>query len=332
MLRIVGEYMQDLEKILMQEYKISPKLIKYAKNNYIIASNNETYVLKRMNCSKERIQFIFEAKNHLINKGFATIDQDIPTLSGEPSITYEDNLFVLSKDIQGNECDFDNKEHVAKASILLANMHLNSKGFSPSPQAKSIDELGKLPLYFAKRLDELKKLKKIAKKGRNSFGYLFLENVDYYISLAEECLNELNASNYMSVVEKTKQESLFCHHDFTHSNIIMCDEPYLINFNYCCFEIKVYDIANFIRRKMRKCRWNVKEAWDIINNYSKVENITNYDFEVLKIILKYPQKFWRVANKYYNTRRSWGEKSYILKLKEVLDEKHEHFNFIKNFT
>ena len=325
--------MQDLEKVLMQEYEISPKSIKYVKNNYIIAADNARFILKMMNCSKERIQFIFEAKKHLANKGFACIDEDIPSLSGEPWISYEDNLFVLSKDIQGNECDFDNREHVAKASILLANMHLSSKGFSPSPQARSIDELGKLPLYFTKRLEELKKLKKIAKKGKNPFDYLFLENVDYYISLAEECLAELNASNYMNMVENTRRESLLCHHDFTHTNIVMCDEqPYLINFNYCCFEIKVYDIANFIRRKMRKCSWDVKEAWNIIDNYSKVENITGDDFEVLKIMLKYPQKFWRVANKYYNTRRSWGEKSYLLKLKEVLEEKQEHLNFIKNFT
>lgn len=325
--------MQDLERILMQEYQISPKSIKYAKNNYMIDADDARFILKRMNCSKERIQFIFEAKRHLVNKGFTCIDEDVPTLSEQPCITFEDNYYVLTKDIQGKECDFDNREHIVKSSIVLASMHSCSKGFLPSSEARSIDELGKLPLYFNKRLEELKKLKKIAKKGRAPFDYMFLENVDYYISLAEECLNELNVSNYMSVVEKTKQESLFCHHDFTHSNIVLCDEqPYLINFNYCCFEIKVYDLANFIRRKMRKCHWDVKEAFNIIDNYSKIENISNDDFEVLKIILKYPQKFWRVSNKYYNTRRSWGDKSYILKLKEVLGEREEHHNFIKSFT
>jgi len=75
--------MQDLEKVLMQEYEISPKSIKYVKNNYIIAADNARFILKMMNCSKERIQFIFEAKKHLANKGFACIDEDIPSLSRE---------------------------------------------------------------------------------------------------------------------------------------------------------------------------------------------------------------------------------------------------------
>ena len=121
--------------------------------------------------------------------------------------------------------------------------------------------------------------------------------------------------------------------DYAHRNIIMGDDKvHIINFDYCCYELRVYDVANLIRRKMRKCNWDIKKAISILDKYCSVEPLSKDDFVVLKIILQFPQKFWRVANRYYNSRRSWSERSFMARLREVTGEMDYHKKFIRNFS
>lgn len=53
--------------------------------------------------------------------------------------------------------------------------------------------------------------------------------------------------------------------------------------------MKVYDLANFIRRKMRKCDWEIDKAKMIIDGYCSVEHISNEEFIVMKLILQFPE-------------------------------------------
>ena len=173
-------------------------------------------------------------------------------MTAGPFISIENSNYVLTNYIEGTECNFDNKNDITNISKLLAEFHKASKGFKPSENIIIRSDLGKIPLFFAKRLDEIKKLKKVAKKGKTKFDYLFLENFDYFCRIGEQAHSLINSSNYEELVNKTRDDGVFCHHDFTHHNIIHSDKKYyIVNFDFCCFEIKIYDIANFLRRKMR---------------------------------------------------------------------------------
>ena len=160
----------------------------------------------------------------------------------------------------------------------------------------------------------------------------FLDWIDYFYNLGEDALNKLNISKYGQLVEEAKVNGNFCHHDYTHSNIILNDEKtYIINFDSCCMELKVYDLTNLLRRKMRKCKWDVNEAKNILEEYASIEELKENEIEVLKIMLQFPQKFWRIANKYYNSRHGWAEKIYMAKLNEVIEEVEYHRKFMDNF-
>lgn len=324
--------MVDLEKEVSDNYDIEIKSFNTFKDAFLIVSNNEKLVLKKSILSDERLLFIHAAKEHLNRNNFVNIDKYLCTADGSPFITIENSNYVLTKHLEGVECNFDNKNDIINISRLLASFHKASKGFVAPGNTIIRSDLGKIPLFFGKRLDEIKKLKKVAKKGKTKFDYLFLENYDYFCNIGEEALNLINNSKYDKLVDKTREEGIFCHHDFTHHNIIHTDKKYyIINFDFCCYEVKVYDIANFLRRKMRKCDWDINEAKLILNEYRQVEEISPDELAVLKIILQFPQKFWRVINKYYNSKRSWSEKSFVIRLQEVIDEIPYHKEFIERF-
>ncbi len=324
--------MGDLEKEISQEYEFTVKNIIPFKDFFIIDSSAGKKVLRKLNFSSERIWFIHGAKEHLYKNNFCNLDRFICTKDGLPYINIDGTIYTITETVRGRECDLEKKEDVIKASIALAEMHNASRGYIPPQQSIVKDELGNLPSHFMKRLDEIKRIKKTAQREKGCLDYLILRHLDYFYNLGENTVNLIRESKYEKLVEKTREERLFCHHDYTHSNIIIGDsETSIINFSLCSFELKVYDIANLLRRKMRKCYWDIKEAKVIIDAYTSVEPISEDEFFIMKLMLQFPQKFWRVVNKYYNSRRSWRDRTFERKFNDVIDEIEYHKQFLDRY-
>ena len=323
--------MQGMDREVSEVFGLDVRNLVPYKDTFMIVTSQGRKVIRKIPFSPERLYFVHGAKEHLARNGFSCVDRYLCTLKGEPFFNYDNACYTLADFIDGRECNFDNDLDVKKAAAALAAMHRTSRGYVAPAGCKVQDDLGKLPGYFSKRLDDIRKMKKQAKRGKGRFDQLFLEHVDYFFEIGESATEELNSSGYAGLVETTREEGLFCHHDYTHHNIIMEeDKVSLVNFDYCCFELKIYDIANFIRRKMRKCEWDITKTVLIIDSYSAIEPLSPEDMAVLKIVLKFPQKFWRVVNRYYNSRRSWSERSFVTRLQEVIDEIGPHREFIKS--
>ena len=313
--------MQGMEREIAENYGLEVKNLFPYKDTFMVVTAQGRKVIKKIPFSVDRLKFVHGAKEHLANNGFKNTDRYICTLSGDPGFLYNNGCYTLTEFSEGRESNFDNDNDVKMAARVLADLHKASRGYVPPPDSKVQDDLGKLPGFFSKRLEDIKKMKKQAKKGKSRFDQLFLQYVDYFIESGEKALHELELSYYASLTEASGKEGLFCHHDYTHHNILMeGDKVVVTNFDYCCFELRVYDIANFIRRKMRKCDWDISKTELIVQAYNSVEALSSEELEVMKIILQFPQKFWRVVNRYYNSRRSWSEKSFIMRLQEVIDE------------
>lgn len=324
--------MQDIDREIVEKYDLNIASVSPYKDAYIIGCNKGKKVLRKVGLSSDRVGFVHDAKEHLYKNGFTNLDRYLCTLEGKPYVELNGSTYVISDFIDGKECNFSCREDVVKSSRALAALHKASRGFKPQVYLKTRDELGKLPFSFAKRLEEIKKLKKIAKKGKSKFDYLFLKYVDYFYDLGENTLEQLASSRYEELCEFTREAGIICHHDYTHTNILCSEKGVsVINFDFCCFELKVYDIANLLRRKMRKCNWDVKEAAVILREYQSIEALTEDDFQIMRLILQFPQKFWRVVNKFYNSRRSWSEKGYVSNLQEVIDELEPHRKFMEQY-
>ena len=325
-MNIVTELIRDMYDLSFED--INP----YREYNVINDKYDDTYILKRQKLNDKKILFIHEIKEYLHEKGFENIDRYIQNKNGDPFFVYRDNIYTLSKNVKGDTCCLENKSHIRQAAEAIAEIHQEAKGFKPSESCIAREDIGKIPYAFRKRYEELKKLKKIAGRAKGKVDCLVLQNSDYFIELAEEAINLLENSKYNELVREKKKEGCFCHHDYTYHNITIYNEStHVKNFEEASIELKEYDIANFIRRKMRRCNWDVREAEKIMKYYTDISSISNDEFQILYILLMFPQKFWRVANKYYNSRKNVFEKNFYDSLKESVDEIDVHKEFLCNF-
>jgi spore coat-associated protein S len=302
---------------------------------YLIKTNKGTKCLKRINYGVQKLLFIYGAKEHLINNGFPNVDRYVMTPEGNPYVEHGDDIYVITEWVDGRECDFKSHADIMKAASTLAKFHDASIGYELSEGAKLKSDLGRWHHLMTKRRDGLKKMKSIAegKLDKTEFDRLYIDNVDLYIGIANEAIDTLNRSSYDEVVKRAINERSFCHHDYTYHNIIMDkkDGVHLIDFDYCKYEIRVYDITSFLIKVLKRNMWSFDLAVEVLNEYDNSSPIMDDEQMVMLAFLKFPQRLWRLANRYYYNESNWPDNTFLRKMKEIVNEKDEYIDFIGQY-
>jgi Ser/Thr protein kinase RdoA (MazF antagonist) len=98
---------------------------------------------------------------------------------------------------------------------------------------------------------------------------------------------------------------------------------------------RVGDLANFIRKMMEKNNWNAGLGMDLIRGYDRVRKLSPEELKYLYVYLAYPEKFWKIANRYYNSHKAWLSGRNIEKLEKVVaqeDAREQFLQMLFHFT
>ena len=186
-----------------------------------------------------------------------------------------------------------------------------------------------------KRIKSLDKMRDmIRKKNRKSdFDLLYLKSMEFYKEIGKKALNTLNSSEYIKLCEIAEQEKSFCHHDYTYHNIILGNDNSVsvIDFDYCKRGVRTFDISNFMIKVLKRNNWNIDFADAIIDSYNSISKLDECEYNVLYAYLQFPQRYWRLANRYYYNEVNWGQNTFDSKLESIINEKDEYLKFLDEF-
>jgi CotS family spore coat protein len=304
------------------------------KGVYLIKTDKGNKCLKKISYGTQKLMYIYKAKEHIISNGFDKIDKNYLTPEGAPYAFVNDDIYVVTNWIDGRECDFKKEEDLKRAAETLARFHLCARGFTPDEDTKVRSDIGKLTNTLDKRLATLNKMRDTARKNKRKteFDMLYLSNVDFYLKLSKEAMKSLDLESYKKVCSDALSEKVLCHHDFTYHNILFEDNgnSYVIDFDYCKWEMQIYDVATLLIKSLKRLNWNMNSGKLVLEAYSSINPISKHELNILKTLLVFPQRFWRLANRYYYKEAGWSEASFVKKMKEIIDEREEYMNFISN--
>ena len=333
------------------------------------AGHSDCYILKPAMESADRKFFTYAMQVHLSETGFPNTDRILKTSCGSIFIELCGRIYSCSRMPQGRQCTVENDADLKESARLLALMHQSSAGFTPDRAVKIMsdvlppeqnpacyvrNELGSILPLYEHRSSELCRFKRLASRSRGRFDYEYLSIADYYCDVAASMCQALSESQYISLSKAYLDQGAICHKDYTSHNILFFPNPQelreknmepasgrgqgacecaggILNFDAAAIDLPLFDITNLVKRRMRKCGWRASDADSIFNNYSKIRPLSADEIAIIKIVLNFPQKLWRIVNKYYNSRRSWCEKSCLLKLSEIKKERMQIDDFLKSF-
>ncbi|MDD6795501.1 MAG: CotS family spore coat protein [Clostridiaceae bacterium] len=317
-----------------RQFDIKIEVLKANKGVYYLKTNKGERCLKKINYGPQKLLFVYGAKEHLIKNGFDKVDRYYLNIDGEPYALVNEDLYTLSEWLDGKECDFHNIEEVKVAAQTLASMHEASKGYDPPDNSKLKSDLGRWPHLMTKRIKSLDKMRDMIRKKsiKSDFDIAYLQSMEFYKEIGKQAYATLEKSKYYDLCAIAEKEKSFCHHDYTYHNIILSkDDVYVIDFDYCKREVKTFDISNFMIKVLKRVDWDINFAKAIIESYTSISKLSNDDMEVLYAFLQFPQRYWRLANRYYYNEVNWGQGTFASKLQGIVSEQEKFLKFLEEF-
>ena len=84
-----------------------------------------------------------------------------------------------------------------------------------------------------------------------------------------------------------------------------------------------------MRKILEKHGWSERAAERILNAYSARRPLDEGEIETLRLYLSYPWKYWKLANRYYGSRKSWISGRNTEKLKTLNAQQADWLRVVK---
>lgn len=317
--------MYNRTEIILEAYPYEFVDIQKGRGAYLcIDSNGARKILKEFSGSLAKADLLDSFLQYLQGQGMAA-EQIVHTEEGQALFTdIDESRYYMRTWFDGRECDTRNRDDVLCAVRKLAELHCTSAGFAremPLP-------LNDLQLEYERHMRELRKVRNYikSKKKKNEFETHFLNEYSYYFDQAKDA-----ADGLMDLKEQPKAQVYgICHGDFNQHNILFTSRgPVVVNYERFCKDAYVSDCAHFFRKIMEKHNWNTELGMDMVNAYDQIRKLGYWELSQLYLRLTFPEKFWKVANHYFNSKKSWANNRDSEKLEKVCSQERERSEFLK---
>jgi len=284
-----------------------------------VVTDAGTFGVKRVSHKPEKLQFMYEAQEHLWQNGFTTQSRFVPTLDGRPFVDLGDELLFLTRWIDGRESNVRDPEELKEVVRLQARLHRASRGFTPTVNATIKTRWANWHERFDEQLHDIVTCYERFQHQdpQTELEHTFVETAPAMIEMAERAVQLLKQSPYTEVLHRARKDRGFVHGDFTYHNFIKTPEGEMkiIDFDYCAFELRVHDFARFMRKMLRRTNWDPATGELILRTYHEVDPLSEEELAVLHATLWLPQRYWRAVERGFLSHRYTPEGS-VKKMRE----------------
>jgi len=319
---------------IASRFKIKIMGLKPLRGVYLAYTNKGPKIIKKSKKEPEKLLYIHGLKEYMYKRGFHNLDRFLISDQGLPFVIDEGNIYIMEDFISGRESSFLNPYDRSAAMRTLAELHIYGQGYIPPTGAAERNDIGKWEKSYLRKINDLAEIKETIKKKKHKdeFDKMFLEDVDFFMEMAWRAYDTLRESRYKVLCKAAESLKPICHHDYTYHNIIISKEGQIniIDFDYSCHELPSYDIAAVIQRVMRRFSFNIDIAMDMLMDYDRVRPITDDELMLILSLSEFPQRFWRVTDRYYSGKTQRSKKKFIKKYYEVVDDKAFMLDFVNN--
>ncbi|MGZ4112296.1 MAG: CotS family spore coat protein [Tumebacillaceae bacterium] len=299
-----------------------------------IETDQGTFALKKVGHKPEKLQFMFEAQEHLFKNGFDKLPRFVKTLDGQPFVDLGDELLFLNTWLDGEESNVRDTDQLRKIVQLQAKFHQASRGFAPSVDASIKTRWAGWIERFEEELADIQNTYERFKdqEPQNELEQVFLETVVPMLEMAEKGVQLLKEAPYLDVLRRERRLRGFVHGDFTYHNFIRTPDGdmQVIDFDYCAHELRTHDFARFMRKMLRRTDWSVETGNFILQTYHEIDPLHEDELQVLRAVLYFPQRYWRAVERGFLSHRYTPEGS-IKKMRQEVARLENWKHYLDHF-
>lgn len=328
--------MNDRAVSLFEQYDIEIIRTRKGRGSILCESRQGLFTLKEFIGSKEKAEIMDILLTRMRKQLPSDIQVEAILKNKEGGMLTEDTdgtVYMVKSWFEGRECNVKDIEECEVAVSILASLHNTmtlSKELVNDSDLAGVNTFS-LGNEYLRHNKELKKVRRFLKeKSQKTDFELFLnKNYDYYLNQAEQILQDYNQYSFLENEGDSRGELTFCHGDYQYHNILITDNgTSVINFDKIIIDRQIRDLYLFMRKILEKSNWSQETGERLIAAYDRVRPISAEDRISLYYRFAYPEKFWKIVNFYYNSRKSWIPGKNMEKLQKVLAQEKDKQQFL----
>lgn len=315
--------MNDRAVGLLEQYEIEVHHTRKGRGAIICETNQGCLIFKEYAGNEDRIAMQNRVLTHIAQSGEISVEAIIPTMEGALFVEDNDGIkYILKTYREGRECNIYDKSECAEAVKVLARLH-KSMEYVEEPEEKNL--IFSQEKEYEKHNRELKKVRKFLqqKSQKTWFEISLLNTFDYFLEQALAVTEEWKG------YQKISDNNFYCHGDYQYHNILRCDkEWFIINFEKCIKDDPIRDLYLLLRKLLEKSNWSVDLGKELLSVYETERPLSAISHIDLYYRLAYPEKFWKIANFYYNSGKAWIPDRNREKLEKLMVQEKEKQQFL----
>lgn len=322
---------EQFEEVLSQ-YDINVHTISRVRSGFLIEADNVYYLLKKAEGSEKRLEYEEQVTGFLAENGCVRVD--CPLRNRENLLLTESETgekYLVKRWYQGEECSARDREGLLASAANLARLHrlLEKTELSDPPDCQ---EAFRLLEITEKRTRELKRIYSYvrSKKQKNEFEINILNSFPVFFEQAERASEAMKKFPLEELLKESREKKTLVHGAYSYHNLVFTgDGIATLNFDKGGIGLQIVDLYYFMRKVMEKNEWRLPLGERILKEYNRNNQLEQSQWELLGILLSYPEKYWKILNHYYNNKKSWIAVKNIEKLESVRDMEGKKRMFLK---
>lgn len=317
--------MNDKSLEVLSQYDLVLQDTKKGRGALILYTDKGIKFLREYIGSGRHIEWAAPIIEAICEGGQILIDKYVKNNEGEyVSEAPDKKKYIVKEWFEYRECDVRDSSDIVNAVRLLAKFHKKAAQVVPNEiKYKATDLAAEMQRHTGEIVRITKYLSK--KKQRKDFESLALKS-------CESFLEEANiAQNYVDMLSQNSDVTYgICHGNYTYHNLGFSQEgPVITDCEKLCYGYIVSDLYHILRKILEKNDWDTRLGIELIEEYNAVNSLTDDDLRLLLALFAYPEKFWKLINAYFNSRKIWIPKKNLDKLLLVIEQNRMRLDFIE---
>lgn len=182
---------------------------------------------------------------------------------------------------------------------------------------------------FERHNMEMKKIQKYISrvKRKNEFEKTYLRVYDGFYDKGVKCLKMISDMSDELICNDGGFMNLhygICHGSYNQHNVIIGENVNaIVHFERFSKGNQLNDLYQFARKVMEKNHFDYELLQVMFEAYKEYIPLNGEDYRYMYVLFAYPEKFWKIANSYYNTNKAFLSPKYMEKLDTVILQEEE---------
>lgn len=313
---------------VLDQYGLKDAKISKGRGVLLCEKEQRLYALKEYDRSPKKADFLYQLGEFLQSRGIIT-DGLVENLNGEPVSEGVDGIrYTLHRWYRGRECDIRSRVDILGAVGWLARFHMVVREFSWEQKDAFLVQTPENE--YERHNRELRKIYRFVAKRKQKSDYerLFLKSYPLFYQQCEEL---------QALMQSKQEEGLspwpgygLCHGDFNYHNFLFsATRPVVVHFEKAEYDLQIFDFCNFKRKVMEKHGWDCQLGFDMLREYHRYCPMDEGTFWQMYMRLAYPEKFWKLANRYYVSNKTWISRQNCEKLEKEIAQNERRCRYLE---